>query len=97
MFGIVNTIAYDGLMIDGTTPTARENFAATYPTLPRSKWIDVANSAARGHWIPDEGRQLNRILNTLADLNFDMSEVLVIGPFRDNARQLNSIKRGGLK
>jgi AAA domain len=93
MFSIVNTIAYDGLMIDGTTPTAGENFAAAYPTLPPSKWIDVANSAARGHWIPDEGRQLDRILNTLADLKFDMSEVLVIGPFRDIARQLDSLKR----
>lgn len=93
MFGIVNTIAYDGLMIDGTAPAIGEKFAATYPTLPPSKWIDVANSTARGHWIPDEGRQLNRILDTLADLEFDMSEVLVIGPFRDIARQLNSTKR----
>ncbi|MEV6802771.1 AAA domain-containing protein [Micromonospora rifamycinica] len=34
------------------------------------------------------GRQLDRILATLAELDFDMSEVMVIGPFRDVAREV---------
>jgi hypothetical protein len=89
MFDIVNTIAYDGLMIDGTGKETGERFDAAYPTLPPSKWIDVAGSRAQGHWIPDEGHQLDRILATLADLGFDMSEVMVIGPFRDIARQVS--------
>ncbi|MDG4767714.1 AAA domain-containing protein [Solwaraspora sp. WMMD406] len=88
MFDIVNQVAYDGLMIDGTGTAARESFRADYPTLPPSKWIDVPGSAAQGHWIPDQGRQLDRVLGTLADLGFDMSEVMVIGPFRDVAREI---------
>ncbi|MGH3916144.1 MAG: AAA domain-containing protein [Pseudonocardiaceae bacterium] len=93
MFGIVNTIAYDGLMIDGTGQNSGERFDAAYPTLPPSKWIDVAGGGAQGHWIPDEGRQLDRILGTLAELEFDMSEVMVIGPFRDIARQVSGRSR----
>ncbi|MTD55533.1 damage-inducible protein [Amycolatopsis sp. RM579] len=93
MFGIVNAVAYDGLMIDGTAPAAGERFAATYPTLPVSKWIDVPGNAAQGHWIPGEGVQLDRILRTLATLDFDMSDVMVIGPFRDIARQVQTRSR----
>jgi AAA domain len=89
MFDIINTIVYDGLMIDGTGKEAGERFDAAYPTLPPSKWIDVAGSRAQGHWIPDEGHQLDRVLAALADLDFDMSEVMVIGPFRDIARQVS--------
>src|SRR5262249_17797801 len=88
MFDIVNAVAYDGLMVDGTGKQAGQRFDAAYPTLPPSKWIDVVGSDAQGHWIPDEGRQLDRILHTLADLGFTMSDVMVIGPFRDVARQL---------
>ncbi|MET9633556.1 AAA domain-containing protein [Lentzea sp. NPDC006480] len=90
MFEIVNTVAYDGLMIDGTAPAPGRRFAEKYPKLPNSKWIDVPGDAAQGHWIPGEGVQLDRILNELAKLGFDMSDVLVIGPFRDIARQVAS-------
>jgi hypothetical protein len=87
MFDIVNAVAYDGLMIDGTAPAAGERFAGRYPTLPKSKWIAVPGNAAQGHWVPDEGVQLDLILTTLATLDFDMSDVMVIGPFRDIARE----------
>lgn len=36
---------------------------------------------------------MDRILGTLADLEFDMSEVMVIGPFRDIARQISGKTR----
>ncbi|MET3426675.1 hypothetical protein BJ973_005887 [Actinoplanes tereljensis] len=93
MFDIVNTIAYDGIMINRTGDAARERFNARYPTLPESKWIDVVGSTAQGHWIPDEGRKLDGILRVLAGLDFDMSEVMVIGPFRDIARQIGARAR----
>lgn len=93
MFDIVNAVAYDGLMINSTGAAAGERFNTTYPTLPESKWIDVVSENARGHWIPDEGRQLDKILNALAGLDFDISEVMVIGPFRDIARQLSGRTR----
>lgn len=38
MFGIVNHIDYDGLMIDGTAPETSPRFQQTYPSLPDSKW-----------------------------------------------------------
>lgn len=55
MFDIVNTVVYDGLMIDGTGTTAGEAFQAAYPTLPNSKWIDVTSDNANSHWIPTKG------------------------------------------
>ncbi|MEQ4210414.1 AAA domain-containing protein [Actinopolymorpha sp. B9G3] len=88
MFGIVNDMAYEGLMIDGTSSVWEDHFREDYPTLPESKWIDVASSRGQGHWRHDEGRQLDRILRTLAALDFDMTEVLVIGPFRDVAQRI---------
>ncbi|MEV0362090.1 hypothetical protein [Nocardia fusca] len=56
MFDIVNFIAYDGLMINGTGTAARKRFDTSYPSLPESKWIDLVGTTARGHWIPDERR-----------------------------------------
>ncbi|QQQ80521.1 ATP-binding domain-containing protein [Saccharothrix sp. 6-C] len=88
MFDIVNTIAYDGLMIDGTGEAAGERFAEAYPELPASKWIDVVSNTSQGHWVPEEGEWLDRVLGALADLDFDMSEVMVVAPFRDIARRV---------
>ncbi|MFV2115775.1 AAA domain-containing protein [Micromonospora sp. LOL_025] len=93
MFDVVNQVAYGGLMIPGTGAGAGERFRLAYPTLPPSKWIDVPGTGAQGHWIPDQGRQLDRILGTLAALDFDMSEVMVIGPFRDVAREVSQRAR----
>jgi hypothetical protein len=88
MFGIVNDIAYDGLMINGTGTEGAEKFRATNLSLPESKWIDVVSAESQGHWIPAEGRQLEIILTALADRGFDMSQVMVIAPFRDVARNV---------
>jgi hypothetical protein len=97
MFDIVNTVVYDGLMINGTGTAAGEAFANVYDKLPESKWIDVTradtSSETGGHWNPAEGQQLDRILNTLAGLEFDMSEVLAIGPFTAVANQLRARSR----
>jgi hypothetical protein len=78
MFGIANDIAYDGLMIHGNPDAHAGRFAEKYPSLPESE----------GHWIPAEGQQLDRILAALGVLDFDMSEVMVIAPFRDVAGQV---------
>jgi hypothetical protein len=76
MFDIVNAIAYDGLMIDGTAPTAAERFRATYPQLDESTWYDVVASAASNHWILQEATKLDEILTELAGVGVDMSQVL---------------------
>ncbi|MFJ6677401.1 DEAD/DEAH box helicase [Actinosynnema sp. NPDC091369] len=98
MFDIVNTIAYDGLMINGTSAAAGERFTAAYPDLPASKWIDVVSSSSQGHWIDEEGERLDRVLAALSKLGFAMSEVMVVAPFRDIARRVatRSLRYPGL-
>jgi len=88
MFGLSNQIAYDGLMIEATDPALGRDFAAHYPTLPQTKWIDVSTDASQGNWIPAEGEEVDRILAHLEEIDFDFAQVMAIGPFRDVARQL---------
>ena len=88
MFDISNEIAYDGLMIEATDPTLARAFAARYPMLPQSKWIDVRSEISHGHWIPAEGDEVDRILAHLGEIEFDLSQVMAIAPFRDVARPL---------
>ncbi|MER7761641.1 DEAD/DEAH box helicase [Streptomyces sp. NPDC097619] len=78
MFGLSNRIAYDGLMVRGT-PERGE-----YRHHPASSWVDVVSSDAEGHWIPEEGRALRRVLERLRDEGgVDLArEVFVISPFR---------------
>lgn len=75
-------------MINGTAAQLAEDFHQGYPRLPESKWINVVSQDCQGHWIPAEGRQLDRILDKLVELDFDMSQVMVIAPFRDIARRI---------
>ncbi|MFE3559410.1 DEAD/DEAH box helicase [Streptomyces sp. NPDC059193] len=58
MFSISNTIAYDGLMVQGIGADARDPYAYR----PSSSWVDVVSPQADGHWIPEEGRALRRVL-----------------------------------
>lgn len=93
MFDLSNEIAYDGLMIDATDPALGEDFAALYPTLPPSKWIDVRSDVSRGNWVPAEGEEVDRILAHLEQVEFDFAKVMAIGPFRDVARHLRERAR----
>jgi AAA domain len=88
MFGLSNQIAYDGLMIEATDLALGRDFATRHPTLPQSKWIDVSSDASQGNWIPAEGEEVDRILAHLDKIDFDLTQVMAIGPFRDVARQL---------
>jgi hypothetical protein len=90
MFELSNEIAYDGLMIDATDPTLGEGFAARHPTLPPSKWIDVNSDVCQGNWIPAEGDEVDRILAHLKEIDFEFTQVMAIGPFRDVARRLRN-------
>jgi hypothetical protein len=88
MFGLSNQIAYDGLMIEATDPALGRDFSTRHPTLPQSKWIAVSSEASQGSWIPEEGEEVDRILSHLEEIDFDFTQVMAIGPFRDVARQL---------
>lgn len=93
MFGLVNELVYDGLMISETSPTGAAQFAARYPKLPESKWLNVNSTEAQGHWVPAEGRALEQILAVLARFGVPMAEVMVIAPFRDIAQALRPYAR----
>ena len=93
MFELSNQIAYGGLMIDATDPALADDFTARYPTLPPSAWIDVDSQHSQGHWVPEEGAEVDRILADLKRLGFDFRQVLAIGPFRDVARRLGERTR----
>jgi hypothetical protein len=88
MFDLSNQIAYGGSMIDATDPALAGKFAASYPTLPESCWIDVRSNISEGHWIPAEGEEVDRLLAQLKAAGLAMSEVMAVGPFRDVARRL---------
>jgi hypothetical protein len=88
MFDLCNEIAYGGSMIDATDPAPAESFAASYPALPSSSWIDVRSEVSEGNWTPAEGDVVDRLLAQLEAVGLPMSEVLAIGPFRDVARRL---------
>jgi hypothetical protein len=93
MFDVSNEIAYDGLMVEATDPALARAFAARYPTLPQSKWIDVCSETSQGHWIPAEGDEVDRILTHLEKIDFDFSQAMAIAPFRDVARPLSERAR----
>ncbi|MFJ4791084.1 DEAD/DEAH box helicase [Streptomyces sp. NPDC088794] len=78
MFSVSNAIAYDNLMVYGTPDRG------PYPYGPRSCWVHVTAAEADGHWIPEEGRALRRILGRLRDDGgVDLAQdVYVISPFR---------------
>ncbi|GHE11433.1 DEAD/DEAH box helicase [Streptomyces alanosinicus] len=78
MFAISNAIAYDNLMVYGTPDRG------DYRYRPRSCWVNVEATEADGHWMPEEGRALRRVLEKLRDDGgVDLArDVYVISPFR---------------
>ncbi|MGW6021204.1 DEAD/DEAH box helicase [Streptomyces sp. NPDC055099] len=90
MFGISNAIAYDNLMVYGTPDRG------DYRYRPRSCWVNVEAAEADGHWIPEEGRALRRVLEKLRDDgSVDLAQdVYVISPFRAVVRGAERACRG---
>ncbi len=89
MFDVSNTIAYGGLMVYGTSGQ-REPL-----TLPPSGWIDIpATGDARGHWIPAEGEQAQKMLRALRSrYGVDARQIFVVSPFRDVADGIEKLLR----
>lgn len=87
MFTIVNRMAYAGRMVNATP-------AWPGPALPPSAWLDVRGTAGEGHWVPEEGERLQRVLAHLELRSVPPSALLLLTPFRDVARQLEALVRG---
>jgi tetratricopeptide (TPR) repeat protein len=84
MFGIANTVAYGGLMVFGT-PSRKEL------SLPPSTWIDIPAVEASGHWIPEQGKVAQELLDSVTADGVDLREVFLITPFLAVADQLRCI------
>jgi hypothetical protein len=74
IFAISNRIAYDGLMVYGTSP--RDPFHG------HDVWYDVRSAVASGHWIPAEGQALREVLDNLNRAGVSPGQIRVLSPFR---------------
>lgn len=84
MFTISNQVAYGGLMVFGTPPRSKLN-------LPVSSWLEVVSVESEGHWIPAEGRALEKLLHDLLNRGVQPEKLFLISPFRAVVRQLRQI------
>jgi hypothetical protein len=97
MFGISNTIAYDGLMVYGTRQVTFPGGA--YPEYPDSSWIDVpvlpvsgGADAADGKWVPAAGDALVGVMHRLhAHNGVSLGQVYVLSPFREVAERCRAL------
>jgi hypothetical protein len=85
MFTIVNQIAYDNQMI--AQIPHRDELA-----LPDSAWLHVTEGHSYGHWMPEEGKRLQRLLDELERHSEDFKELFLIAPFRDVADKLRDYR-----
>lgn len=88
MFSISNYIAYDGLMVYGTS---REQ-SAIGDILGPSVWIDVAGDA-EGKWSPAEGEVAVALLSRLLDSGMIDPDIFFITPFRIVSQKLRELVR----
>lgn len=84
MFNISNQIAYDGMMVFGTSPESTLD-------LPESCWIDVHASEAEGHFILAEGEVARQLIRNLEVQGVNKASIFVISPFRAVVRELTRI------
>jgi len=85
MFGISNTIAYQGLMVYGTVTQPFPG--GSRPEYPPSSWVDVAGPS-EGKWVPAQGDALLQILRKLHIENkVSLDRIYVLSPFRDVVTQ----------
>lgn len=86
MFSISNEIAYDGLMVQGKSPSAH--------SWPHCHWIDVRAQTSVGNWVPEEGEAARKLLRSLqAECQVAPNDIFLISPFKDAATQLRAMAR----
>lgn len=94
MFGVVNRVVYDGMMVDGVAATRACPAMGDGDRLPPdTTWLDVHAAHADGNWVPAEGERLAQVLTHLNHHGQDMTKVLVIGPFVHVADGMRSVTR----
>lgn len=81
MFDISNTIAYDGMMVFGTSQRQRL-------LLKNSCWIHIESQANSGHWIAAEGRAVEQLVARLLLEGIKIEDIAIISPFSIVVRHL---------
>lgn len=89
MFDISNKTTYDGMMVFGKNPAKDE----VLPDLPASSWIHVDGRDADGHWIPDEGLAISKLVEKLMGFGVKAEDIFLISPFKSVVRKLYPIAR----
>jgi len=82
MFSISNEIAYGGLMIYG-----KESESCDLSLLD-SAWIDVSGQPTEGHWIEEEGKELDALIARLKEKQVNDNNIYLLSPFRSVATKL---------
>jgi Superfamily I DNA and RNA helicases and helicase subunits len=94
MFGIVNRVVYDVLMVFGVPPSrGGPTLGSSNRPLPATKWLDVPSRQSEGNWVPAEGERLAEVLDYLARHGQEMEQVMVLSPFRAVAAGVRRIAR----
>lgn len=87
MFSISNEIAYDGLMVHGTSPKRLLPAGRWSKDYKESCWIHVQGGEHDGKWNTREGDALVARLETLhRQCGVPLAEIRVLSPFRDVVR-----------
>ena len=86
MFDISNKTTYDGMMVFGTKGKV------DYP-MPPSSWVHVDGRESDGHWIPDEGLAVMKLVGQLVSAGAKTYDIFLISPFKTVVRKLYSIAR----
>jgi superfamily I DNA and/or RNA helicase len=85
IFEICNAMAYDDLMVYGTSPRGM------FPG--RDRWIDVEGPAEKGNWVPAETEQLGKLLQRLVDEGIAVDQIRVLSPFRNVINEAKRVHR----
>ncbi len=86
MFDISNKTTYGGMMVFGKGDPEDS-------PLPDSSWIHVDGRDADGHWIPDEGLAVKRLVAKLIEAGARTEDIFLISPFKSVVRKLYAVAR----
>jgi hypothetical protein len=86
MFGISNSVAYAGKMVQAKRPTSSQVREALGP----SRWLHISGDGS-GKWCPAEGQIVMNALRTLVSGGLADPDIFIITPFRIVARQMREM------
>ena len=96
MFKVANLIAYDGLMVQATSPQISPLAQALRTkNLPEGNcWFDVQGRlSGTKHWIAEEGKKTLEILQRLCIIEQQLPNVYIITPFKNVAERMKALLR----